>query len=215
VNLFCVHDCILSCSQADPINASLYKQEGCEILGRFFIALICQAAQERASIPENRRRGTFVYIDEAHDYFDESIENLLNQARKYKVGLVLAHQNLDQFEMRLRSTVAASTSIKVVGGLSAKDTGAFAKEMYCEQEFLQGMRKHRDRTEFACYVRNHTPQPIRLTVPLGEMERRPKLTTVQYAALIERNRQRYSTYGAEYREATVEADDDLGTPDLL
>jgi hypothetical protein len=117
--------------------------------------------------------------------------------------------------MRLRSTVAASTSIKVVGGLSAKDTGAFAKEMYCEQEFLQGMRKHRDRTEFACYVRNHTPQPIRLTVPLGEMERRPKLTTVQYAALIERNRQRYSTYGAEYREATVEADDDLGTPDLL
>jgi hypothetical protein len=25
VNLFCVHDCILSCSQADPINASLYK----------------------------------------------------------------------------------------------------------------------------------------------------------------------------------------------
>jgi hypothetical protein len=193
----------------------LLKQEGCEILGRFFIALICQAAQERASIPEDRRRSTFVYIDEAHDYFDESIENLLNQARKYKVGLVLAHQNLDQFEMRLRSTVAASTSIKVVGGLSAKDTGAFAKEMYCEQEFLQGMRKHRDRTEFACYVRNHTPQPIRLTVPLGEMERRPKLTTVQYAALIERNRQRYSTYGAEYREATVEADDDLGTPDLL
>jgi hypothetical protein len=25
VNLFCVHDCILSCSQADPINASLYN----------------------------------------------------------------------------------------------------------------------------------------------------------------------------------------------
>jgi hypothetical protein len=54
----------------------LLKQEGCEILGRFFIALICQAAQERASIPADRRRSTFVYIDEAHDYFDESIENL-------------------------------------------------------------------------------------------------------------------------------------------
>ena len=73
----------------------LLKQEGCEILGRFFIALLCQAAQERASIPEEKRLPTFVYIDEAHDYFDESMENLLNQARKYKVGLVLAHQNLD------------------------------------------------------------------------------------------------------------------------
>src|SRR6476620_10900874 len=33
----------------------LLKQEGCEILGRFFIALIAQAAQERASIAEDRR----------------------------------------------------------------------------------------------------------------------------------------------------------------
>jgi hypothetical protein len=199
----------------------LLKQDGCEILGRFFIALICQAAQERASIPVDHRRAAFVYIDEAHDYFDESLNNLLNQARKYKVGLILAHQNLDQFDTRLRATVAASTSIKVVGGLSAKDTGAFAKEMHSEPEFLQGMRKHRDRTEFACFVRNHTPQPIRLTVPLGEMERRPKLTDAQYAALIERNRERYSAGGAEYgRQAdwqtnTGETSADLGTPDLL
>src|SRR5437763_5982516 len=107
----------------------LLKQEGCEILGRFFIALICQAAQERASIPEDRRKSTFVYIDEAHDYFDASIENLLNQARKYKVGLILANQNLDQFSTRLCATVMASTSIKMVGGLSAKDAAVFAKEM--------------------------------------------------------------------------------------
>ena len=83
----------------------LLKQEGCEILGRFFIALICQAAQERASIPEDKRRNTFLYIDEAHDYFDESMEQLLNTVRKYKVGLVIAHQNLDQFKQKLRSTV--------------------------------------------------------------------------------------------------------------
>ena len=40
----------------------LLKQDGCEILGRFFIALICQAAQERSSIPVDRRRATFVYM---------------------------------------------------------------------------------------------------------------------------------------------------------
>jgi hypothetical protein len=170
----------------------LLKQEGCEILGRFFIALICQAAQERAPIPENQRRSTFLYIDEAHDYFDESMEDLLNQVRKYKVGLILAHQNLDQFEGKLRSTVMSSTSIKVVGGLSAKDAGFFAKEMRCSPEFLQSMRKRQDHTEFACYVRNFTPQSIRLTVPFGEMEQRPKLPDVLYEALIERNRHKYS-----------------------
>src|SRR5512143_2811680 len=119
----------------------LLKQEGCEILGRFFIALITQAAQERAAIPEDRRRSTFVYIDEAQDYFDESIQSLFNQARKYKVGLIIAHQNLDQFDQKLRATVLSSTSIKLVGGVSAKDAGVFAKEMNCEPEFLQNMRK--------------------------------------------------------------------------
>src|SRR5512143_707296 len=172
------------------------KQEGCEILGRFFIALITQAAQERAAIPEERRRATFVYIDEAHDYFDESIQNLFNQARKYKVGLIIAHQNLDQFDATLRATVMASTSTKLVGGLSAKDATAFARDMHTEPEFLQGMRKHRDHTEFACFVRNLTPQPIRLTVPFGEMERREKINVQDAAALLDRNRRRYAGGGA-------------------
>src|SRR3954454_18979349 len=89
----------------------LLKQDGCEILGRFFLALIAQATQERAALPEERRRATFLYIDEAQDYFDEGMEQLLNQARKYRVGLVLAHQNLGQFEPRLQASVMASTAI--------------------------------------------------------------------------------------------------------
>jgi hypothetical protein len=66
----------------------LLKQDGCEILGRFFLALISQATQERASIPADCRRATFLYVDEAQDYFDESVEQLFNQARKYRVGVI-------------------------------------------------------------------------------------------------------------------------------
>src|SRR4051794_41310925 len=91
----------------------LLKQDGCEILGRFFLALIAQATQERAALPEERRRATFLYIDEAQDYFDEGMEQLLNQARKYRVGLILARQNLGQFEPRLQAAVMASTAIKL------------------------------------------------------------------------------------------------------
>ena len=171
----------------------LLKQEGTEIFGRFFIALICQAAQERSSIPEDRRMATFVYIDEAHDYFDTSMETLLNQARKNKCGLILAHQNLDQYDQKLRATVMASTSIKLVGGLSAKDAAAFAKEMNCEPEFLQSMRKYAKHTEFACMVRNYTESPLPLRVLLGQMERQPKLTASARAALLSRNRSRYCT----------------------
>src|SRR5512132_648029 len=70
-------------------------------------------------------------------------------------GLIIAHQNLDQFDQKLRATVLSSTSIKLVGGVSAKDAGVFAKEMNCEPEFLQNMRKGRGSTQFAFRPQSH------------------------------------------------------------
>ena len=119
----------------------LLKQDGCEILGRFFLALIAQATQERAALPEERRRATFLYIDEAQDYFDEGMEQLLNQARNYRVGLILAHQNLGQFEPRLQAAVMASTAIKLAGGVSAKDATTLAREMRCDPGIPAGDAK--------------------------------------------------------------------------
>jgi type IV secretion system coupling TraD/TrwB family protein len=129
----------------------LLKHDGCAILGHFFIALITQAAQERAAIPADKRPATYFYVDEAQDYFDESVGELFNQARKYKLGLIVAHQNLDQLKHELRASILASTAIKLVGGMSAWDATAFAKEMRCDREFLQGMQKRTDHTEFACF----------------------------------------------------------------
>lgn len=191
------------------------KQEGCEILGRFFIALISQAAQERAAIQEDRRRSTFVYIDEVQGYFDESIQSLFNQARKYRVGVVIAHQNLDQFDQKLRAAVLSSTSMKLVGGLSAKDAGIFAKEMNCDPEFLQSMRKGKGYTQFACFVRNHTKRPIALTVPIGQMEKQEKLTNEQLEQVQMENRRRYGATGEGTKRPGVSEGETLVRPDLL
>ena len=73
---------------------SLLKEQGTQILGRFFIALIAQAAQERATLPDYNRLPAMVYIDEAQDYFDRNIGLILSQARKYQVGMIMAHQYL-------------------------------------------------------------------------------------------------------------------------
>jgi DNA helicase HerA-like ATPase len=175
----------------------LLKQEGTEILGRFFIALIAQAAQERASIPVENRMPTFVYIDEAHDYFDESMETLLEQARKYNVGLVIAHQHLAQFETSLRSTVGTNTAIKIAGGLSQEDARALAGNMRTTPEFLLSMRKHEGekKTEFACFVRDLTGHAIALTVPLGAYDGLPKLTPQALDDLKAQNRARVCQTG--------------------
>jgi hypothetical protein len=175
----------------------LLKKDGCQILGRFFIAMIAQVALQRAALPQNKRRPFFVYIDEAYDYFDENIEDLLNQARKYRVGLILAHQNLDQLPRKLEATLMASASIKFVGGVNSSDARAFAKEMNCTDSFLQSMKRHQDYTEFACFVRNYTPRAVKVSVPFGVMEVLPKASEEDYQSLLEENRERYCEPKAE------------------
>lgn len=170
----------------------LLGQEGSAIFGRFFIALIAQAAVQRATIPAYEREPSFVYIDEAQDYFDENISHLLNQARKYRVGLIFAHQNLDQLGLGLRSSVLASTTIKFAGGLSAKDAAVLDSEFRCSPEFLLSQKKRRDHTEFACYVKNYTSKALSVTVPLGFVESLPTLEASEQETLLEDNRERYS-----------------------
>jgi hypothetical protein len=176
------------------INTSkdLLKQEGSSLFGRFFLAMLMQAALERSTLPEERRVPAFVYVDEAQEYFDETIGTILNQARKYRVGLTLAHQNLDQLGPQLRATVLANTSLKCVGGVSARDARALAPELRTEPEFIEGMRKRGDRTEFAAWIKGVTGPALKLTVPLGTLGRLPRLTEDQIDLLYERNRGKYA-----------------------
>lgn len=170
----------------------LLGQEGSAIFGRFFIALIAQAAVQRAALLPHKRRPSFVYIDEAQDYFDENISNLLHQARKYRVGLIFAHQNLDQLGAGLRSSVLSSTSIKFAGGVSAKDANVLDSEFRCDADFLLLQKKGRDNTEFACHVRNYTEKALSVRIPLGYVESLPMLDASEQKLLVAENRVRYS-----------------------
>jgi hypothetical protein len=169
----------------------LLKREGSQLLGRFFIAMLAQAALERSTLPERLRNPTFVYVDEAQEYFDDSIETILAQARKYHVGLTLAHQTLDQLSPRLRSAILANTSMKCAGGVSAKDARALADELHTTCEFIDGMKRRGQRSEFALWVKHLTGQAIRLSVPLGFLERQSTLDDEEFEALLATNRDRY------------------------
>lgn len=170
----------------------LLGQEGSAIFGRFFIALIAQAAVQRAVFPPHERRPSFVYIDEAQDYFDENISNILHQARKYRVGLIFAHQNLDQLGPGLRSSVLTSTSIKFVGGVSAKDANVLDSELRCTANFLMSQKKEREYTEFACHVRNFTAKALSVHIPLGYVEALPTMDVYEQQLLLAENRALYS-----------------------
>jgi len=61
------------------------------LISRFKMAAMC-----RGSIPTEKRKEFFLYVDEAHNLPSENFCELLSEARKYKMGLVLATQFLNQ-----------------------------------------------------------------------------------------------------------------------
>lgn len=168
-----------------------FGHEGSTIFSRMFVALLGQALMRRATVARHERTPTYIYIDEAEAVVDVTLTRMLAQVRKYKGAITFAHQNLDQLPSEIRAGVLANTSIKLAGGLSAKDASALAGDFRCEPSFLLGQRKGKTETHFACYAKNVTDRAVSLSVPLGYVESGPRISERSYQELIEVSRQRY------------------------
>ena len=168
------------------------KAERSSFLGRLFIALTLQAALERAALPEDQRRPAFLYIDEAADYFDDNIDDLLTQARKYKLGVVFSHQYLGQLAPALHSSIASNTSIKFAGGISDRDARSIAPDMRTTPSFILEQHKLAAATQFAGYARNLTSSALSLTIPFGTLELQPTMSAAAYHQMEQDNRDRVS-----------------------
>lgn len=163
-----------------------FLKEGSAVFGKLLISLILQAVMERAAIAERDRKPTFIMVDEAGSFFSSNIDDLLTEARKYKAGLVLAHQYLDQAAASLRSSLAANTAIKFASGLSAADASAMARDMRTVPDFILGQPK----LSFAAHIRGVTPTAV--AIPITPTQGAPQLTAEAYERVIERNRARVS-----------------------
>lgn len=184
----------------------LLKEGGTEIFGRFFIAMIAQAAQERATLPESRRMDTMVYIDEAADYFDRNIGVILSQARKYRVGMVLAHQYLGQLDTKLQDAFSANTSVKFAGGFVGREARSAAHMLNCSPELIEAQPKG----AFAAFVRGLTPTAVPLQFPFGKLEELPQMTSQEWYGLRDKMRERYAVHYKDLgKQEQTEEDDDV------
>jgi hypothetical protein len=156
--------------------------------GRIFISLVLQAILERAAIPEYERKPAFLIVDEAAAYFDSNMDDLLTEARKYKLGCVFAHQFLGQASQELRASLAANTAIKMAAGVSMQDARAMAPDMRTTPEFILGQ----PRLHFAAYIRGATASAVSMAVPVGELEAERRMDDASFASFQQANRERVS-----------------------
>lgn len=75
-------------------------EENAYLLGTFLVSKFHQMILSRQSRSESERRPYFLYLDEFHHFVTPSMASILSGVRKYRLGLVLAHQELRQLEKR-------------------------------------------------------------------------------------------------------------------
>jgi Helicase HerA, central domain len=184
----------------------LLKQEGTEIFGRFFIAMITQAILERAAITEQERMPTYFYCDECHDYCDENIALILEQARKYKLGMCLSHQYLGQLDAKSQQAIAANTSLKIVGGVSAKDARQLAPDLRTTPQFIE----ERGQGEFALHLRGLISTAIPFQTKFGVLESMDRMTAEEFNVIRDEMRQKYAVH---YSQVQQSISDQLGYPE--
>ena len=168
---------------------------GSATFGRYIIARVMAAAFERAPIPPDHRRPAFLIVDEAAQYFDETFDTLLNRVRQFKLGVVIAFQNTQQANDKLKASIASSTAVKYAGGTSFDDARWLSREMRCDPEFILSQKRDGRPpkwSQFACYVRNFTGAAVSLTVPFFTLESMPQMTPTEHQALLTANRARVS-----------------------
>jgi hypothetical protein len=170
----------------------LLKQQGTEIFGRFFLALIAQAAQERATLAPSRRLPCFVYIDECQDYLssDSNFTVILEQARKQNVAIIAAHQYLTQLSQKTLDALYANTSIKFAGGVSDKDAYALARNMRCEPAFIAEQPKG----SFAAYVKGSTKSAMTLKFPFLDFATTRRMSAAEQQEIRDVLRAKYATH---------------------
>jgi hypothetical protein len=84
-------------------------EENAHLLGALLVSKLHQLAMGRQQVAVAERRNFYLYIDEFHNFLTPSLAAILSGARKYHLGLVLAHQEFHQ--LWDRDTAVASSVI--------------------------------------------------------------------------------------------------------
>lgn len=75
------------------------------LLGMIIVGKILMAALARADVPEDERQEFSLYLDEFQNVTTSSIAQILSEARKYKLTLILAHQFIGQLKEDISKAV--------------------------------------------------------------------------------------------------------------
>lgn len=98
-------------------------EETTRLVGSLVVARTWQATTARARIPQRQRQDASLVIDECHNFLNlpYPIEDMLAEARGFRVAMTLAHQHLGQLPRELREGMSTNARSKIFFNASPED----------------------------------------------------------------------------------------------
>ncbi|MGH7157146.1 MAG: type IV secretory system conjugative DNA transfer family protein, partial [Candidatus Saccharimonadales bacterium] len=99
-----------------------------KLLGMIFVMKFEAAAMSRADVPEDYRRDFCLYVDEFQNFSTDSFADILSQARKYHLNLIVANQFTTQLSEEIRDAVFGNVGSVVAFRVGTTDAEFLAKQ---------------------------------------------------------------------------------------
>ena len=159
------------------LSKGLTGEENSKLVGRMVAMQLKLSALKRAKLDPKERTPFFLYIDEFQNYVSKSIESILSEARKYKLGLIIAHQYIDQLKQEwlwgnldLSKTIFGNVGNFFIHKVGAPDAEFLEKEFGPEFSAIDMVNGDTFRAVAKIVVNNQPTRPFSFTtrVPYGD-----------------------------------------------
>ncbi len=119
-------------------------EDNSALLGAMLITKIQMAAMSRVDVIEEERQDFYLYVDEFQNFATESFANILSEARKYRLNLIIAHQYIEQLDDLVKAAVFGNVGTIMCFRVGAADAEELVKEFepYFLEEDLVNLGKY-------------------------------------------------------------------------
>ncbi|PIP57345.1 hypothetical protein COX04_00015, partial [Candidatus Woesebacteria bacterium CG22_combo_CG10-13_8_21_14_all_45_10] len=120
-------------------------EENSNFLGLVLVPRILMAAMSRQDTPEDQRRNFYLYVDEFQNFATPDFAQIMSEARKYHLNLIVANQFIGQVEEEVKNAVFGNVGTIVSFRVGVTDAGYLAHEyapVFGEDDLLNVEKYH-------------------------------------------------------------------------
>ncbi|QQR93289.1 type IV secretory system conjugative DNA transfer family protein [bacterium] len=110
------------------LSKGLVGEENAQFLGLLLIPKILSAAMSRADMNESDRKDFYLYVDEFQNFASEEFAQILSEARKYRLNLIIGNQYIAQIDEKIKHAVFGNVGTMLSFKVGVEDASYLQNE---------------------------------------------------------------------------------------